>query len=100
MTQDEVMQARAQAQMYEAQDLLRRQGLDLYQECEGLAAKASALSADRAKVPDRAKRKEIDRCRKDLTRAMGRFNAQKISEQMSTDMQNAKTALEQVMGDL
>lgn len=100
MTQDEVMQARAQAQMYEAQDSLRRQGLDLYQECEGLAAKASALGADRTKVPDKARRKEIESCRKDLTKAMGRFNAQKISEQMITDMQNAKTALEQVMGDL
>ena len=100
MTQDEVMQARAQAQMYEAQDSLRRQGLDLYQECEGLTAKASALGADRTKVPDKARRKEIESCRKDLTKAMGRFNAQKISEQMITDMQNAKTALEQVMGDL
>ncbi len=100
MTQDEVMQARAQAQMYEAQDSLRRQGLDIYQECEGLTAKASALGADRTKVPDKARRKEIESCRKDLTKAMGRFNAQKISEQMITDMQNAKTALEQVMGDL
>ena len=51
MTQDEVMQARAQAQIYASQDELRRKGLELYQSCQEAVSRANALNGDKKSSP-------------------------------------------------
>jgi hypothetical protein len=51
ITQDEVMQARAQAQIYASQDELRRKGLELYQSCQEAVSRANALTGDKKSSP-------------------------------------------------
>ena len=51
MTQDEVMQARAQEQIYASQDELRRKGLELYQSCQEAVSRANALNGDKKSSP-------------------------------------------------
>lgn len=94
MSQDEVMEARAKAQIYQAQDELRRKGLALYQDCQEVLSRSQALSGDKKRLPDKAARKELTRLEKELSRSMSRFRADKIAQEMLDDMQQAKTALE------
>ena len=97
MSEQEVMEARAKAQIYEAQDALRRKGLDLYRECEELQSRTEQLLKDKNSVPDKARKKEIQKRSKELSREMGRFNAAKISEEMMRSLESAKSALEAVL---
>ncbi|MGN1022842.1 MAG: Hsp70 family protein, partial [Lachnospiraceae bacterium] len=94
MSEDEVMEARAKAQIYQAQDELRRKGLALYQDCQELLTRSQAISGDKKRLPDKNARKELTRLEKELSRAMSRFRADKIAQEMLDGMQQAKTALE------
>ena len=86
MTQDEVMQARAQAQIYASQDELRRKGLELYPVLSG--------SRKPCKRPER-RQKELSRMTKELERAMSRFNTSKIRQEMLDDKGILESALTQ-----
>ncbi len=98
MSDAEVEQARRDAVEYAQQDELRRDGLGVYSEAQSLSARVSQVLREKDRIPDKNEKKLIQKDLKELSKQIGRFRADKVTEEQILELRTAKENLERSAG--
>ena len=98
MSDAEVEQARRDAAQYAEQDNMRRSGLDVYSEAQRLVAQVSQILSSKDIITDRNERKQIQKDLKTLQKEIGRFRADRLTEDQLRQLEAAKEELQRSAG--